>query len=193
MKRVCVYCGSSPGRRPEYAAAAAEFGRLLAARGLSLVYGGGNVGLMKVVADAAMAAGGEVIGIIPKHLSARDVAHTALTTLIEVGGMHERKQRMIDLSDAFVAMPGGVGTLEELFEAFTWLQLGLHRKPVGVLNVAGYYNAMLEFLSHMQTERFLKRENLDMLLVDDNVPALLDRLAQFSPRQGSKWMDRGTT
>ena len=191
MKRVCVYCGSSPGGRPEYAVAARECGELLAARGIALVYGGGNVGLMKVLADATLGAGGEVSGVIPTHLIERDVAHHAVTTLIAVDSMHERKQKMADLADAFIALPGGVGTLEELFEVFTWLQLGLHRKPVGLLNVAGYYDALLQFLDHMEAERFLKREHRDTLLVADRVAPLLDRLAGFVPREVGKWMDRG--
>jgi uncharacterized protein (TIGR00730 family) len=189
MKRVCVYCGSSPGRRAQYAAAAAECGRLLATRGLALVYGGGNVGLMNVLADAALAAGGEVIGVIPSHFVVCDLAHGAITTLVEVANMHERKQRMADLADAFVALPGGIGTLEEVIEAFTWLQLGLHRKPVGLLNVAGYYDALLQFLAHMETERFLKREHREMLLVDDSAAGLLDKMQRFAPRKIGKWMD----
>src|ERR1035438_8661926 len=135
MKRVCIFCGSSPGLLPEYATAARQCGAVLAQRGLTLVYGGGNVGLMGIVADAALAAGGEVIGVIPRRMAAREVAHGGVTSLIAVGSMHERKQKMADLSDAFVALPGGIGTMEELFEAFTWLQLDLHHQPVGLLNV----------------------------------------------------------
>ena len=190
MKRVCIFCGSSPGLLPEYATAARQCGAVLAQRGLTLVYGGGNVGLMGIVADAALAAGGEVIGVIPRRMAAREVAHGGVTSLIAVGSMHERKQKMADLSDAFVALPGGIGTMEELFEAFTWLQLGLHHKPVGLLNVAGYYDALLEFLAHMRGQRFLKAQHFDTLLVEQTIEELLDRLARFNHRPVGKWMDR---
>jgi hypothetical protein len=162
----------------EYAAAARHCGTVLAERKLALVYGGGNVGLMGILADAALAAGSEVIGVIPRRM---------------VDSMHERKQKMADLSDAFIALPGGIGTMEELFEAFTWLQLGLHHKPVGLLNVAGFYNPLLEFLTHMRAQRFLKSEHLDTLLVDENVENLLDRFAQFDHKPLDKWIDRKPT
>jgi len=135
MKTLCIYCGSSPGGRPEYAAAALAAGQALVRRGIGLVYGGGNVGMMGQVADAVIEAGGEVIGVIPHHLADKELAHERATQMIRVDSMHERKQRMADLSDGFIALPGGIGTLEELFETLTWLQLGLHRKPIGLLNV----------------------------------------------------------
>ena len=183
MKRVCIYCGSSPGSVPEYGAAARHCGAVLAGRGLTIVYGGGNVGLMGILADAALAAGGEVIGIIPRRMIARELGHTRVTSLIPVDSMHERKQKMADLADAFLALPGGIGTMEELFEAFTWLQLGIHHKPVGLLNVAGFYDRLIEFLAHM------KPQHLESLLVEDNVERLLDRFAGFNHQPVGKWMD----
>ncbi len=190
MKRICVFCGSSPGLAPEYTAAARECGALLAQRGLTLVYGGGRVGLMGVLADAALAAGGEVIGVIPRQFIQREVAHHGVSSLMAVDTMHERKFQMAELSDAFVALPGGIGTMEELFEAFTWLQLGIHCKPVGLLNIAGFYDPLLRFLDHMRQQRFLKPDHLDTLLVDENLEALLDRFAGFVPRPIPKWIDR---
>jgi hypothetical protein len=163
---------------------------VLAGRGLTVVYGGGNVGLMGILADAALAAGGEVIGIIPRKMVARELAHAGVTSLIPVNSMHERKQKMADLADAFIALPGGIGTMEELFEVFTWLQLGLHHKPVGLLNVAGFYDPLLEFLAHMRNQRFLKPQHFETLLVEDTVEPLLDRLARFNHQPVSKWIDR---
>jgi hypothetical protein len=162
----------------------------LAKRGLTVVYGGGNVGLMGILADAALAAGGEVIGIIPRRMIARELAHAGVTSLIPVDSMHERKQKMADLADAFLALPGGIGTMEELFEAFTWLQLGIHHKPVGLLNVAGFYDRLIEFLAHMQEQRFLKPQHFASLLVEDNLERLLDRFAGFNHQPVGKWMDR---
>jgi uncharacterized protein (TIGR00730 family) len=190
MKRVCIYCGSSPGSLPEYAAAAWRCGTVLAERGLTIVYGGGNVGLMGLLADAALAAGGEVIGVIPHRMVARELGHAGVTSLIAVDSMHERKQKMADLADAFLALPGGIGTMEELFEAYTWLQLGLHHKPVGLLNVAGFYDRLVEFLTHMRGQRFLKPEHLENLLVEDTVERLLDRFARFNHQPVGKWIDR---
>jgi uncharacterized protein (TIGR00730 family) len=157
---------------------------------LGLVYGGGNVGLMGLLADAALAAGGEVIGVIPRVLIERKVAHPGVTSLIAVDTMHERKQRMAELSDGFMALPGGIGTMEELFETFTWLQLGFHRKPVGLLNVSGFYDSLLHFLAHMQGQRFLKPEHLESLQVAADPEDLLTRMAQFIPSPSSKWLDR---
>jgi hypothetical protein len=162
----------------------------LAERGLTVVYGGGNVGLMGILADAALAAGGEVIGIIPRRMIARELAHAGVTSLIPVDSMHQRKQKMADLADAFLALPGGIGTMEELFEAFTWLQLGLHHKPVGLLNVAGFYDRLIEFLAHMKEQRFLKPQHFEALLVEDDVERLLDRFARFNHQPDHKWMDR---
>jgi len=177
MTRICVYCGSCFGSRPEYAALAAAFGAACARRGLTLVYGGGNVGLMGSVADAVLASGGKVIGVIPKSMIALGLAHGGLTELIAVETMHERKSRMAGLSDAFVALPGGIGTLEEFAEIFTWLQLGLHLKPVGLLNAEGFYEPLLEFLARMRDHRFLSSEHHDRLTVAREVDPLLDALA----------------
>jgi uncharacterized protein (TIGR00730 family) len=190
MKRVCIFCGSSPGSLPAYAAAARHCGTVLAERGLVVVYGGGNVGLMGILADAALAAGGQVIGVIPRRMIARELGHNGVTSLIAVDSMHERKQKMADLSDAFIALPGGIGTMEELFEAFTWLQLDLHRKPVGLLNVAGFYDRLVEFLTHMRSERFLKPEHLETLVVEDTIERILDRFARFNHQPTGKWIDR---
>ena len=166
---------------------------MLAKRKLTVVYGGGNVGLMGILADAALAAGGEVIGVIPRKMIARELGHTGVTSLIPVNSMHERKQKMAELSDAFIALPGGIGTMEEMFEAFTWLQLDLHHKPVGLLNAAGYYDHLLAFLAHMRDNRFLKPQHFDTLLVDENVESLLDRFARFDHQPLGKWMDRKPT
>jgi len=182
MKRVCIFCGSSAGASPEYAELAGACGRVLAARRLTLVYGGGNIGMMGILADAALQAGAEVIGVIPRDLVDRELAHHGLTSLIRVGSMHERKQKMAELSDAAIALPGGIGTMEELFEIYTWLQLRFHHKPVGVLNAYGFYDLLLQFLDHMVQERFLKPKNRELLLVDSDFSRLLDRMAAFHRR-----------
>jgi hypothetical protein len=188
IKRVLVFCGSSPGARPEYAQAAGELGALIARRGLGLVYGGASVGLMGIVADGALAAGGEVIGVIPRQLVKREIAHTGLTDLREVGTMHERKALMAELSDAVIALPGGTGTLDELFELFTWSQLGLHRMPIGLLDVAGYWQPLLAMLDHMVAERLLRSEHRETLLVETDASALLDALAGYEHRATDKWL-----
>lgn len=190
MERICVFCGSSPGADPAYAEAAADLGRLLAGRGLTLVYGGGHVGLMGVLADAALAAGGRVTGVIPEALAAKELAHGGLTELVVVGSMHERKALMSELSDAFIALPGGIGTLEEWFEVWTWSQLGFQPKPCGMLNVAGYYGHLLAFLDHMTAERFLSPPHRSMAIVEDRADRLLDRLASYQPPRAEKWIDR---
>ena len=190
IARVLVFCGSSPGARPEYAAAADELGRLLARRGLGLVYGGARVGLMGVVADGALAEGGEVIGVIPRNLVEHEIAHTGLTDLREVTTMHERKALMAELSDAVIALPGGTGTLDELFELFTWSQLGLIRMPIGLLDVAGYWQPLLAMLDHMVAERLLRAEHRDTLLVSTDAPELLDALGGYEHRATDKWLDR---
>jgi uncharacterized protein (TIGR00730 family) len=190
MKRVLVFCGSSPGARPEYAESADALGRLLAERGLGLVYGGARVGLMGAVADGALAAGGEVIGVIPAQLVQHEIAHTGLSELHEVTTMHERKALMAELSDAVIALPGGTGTLDELFELFTWSQLGLHRMPIGLLDVVGYWQPLLAMLDHMVTERLLRAEHRDTLLVEREAGALLDALEGYQHRAADKWLDR---
>jgi hypothetical protein len=190
IERVLVFCGSSPGARPEYAAAADELGRLLARRGLGLVYGGARVGLMGTVADGALAAGGEVTGVIPRKLVEHEIAHTGLTDLREVTTMHERKALMAELSDAVIALPGGTGTLDELFELFTWSQLGLVRMPIGLLDVAGYWQPLLAMLDHMVAERLLRAEHRDTLLVSTDAADLLDQLAAYRHEAADKWLDR---
>ncbi len=191
MQRVCVFCGSSPGARPAYAEATAEVARLLAGEGIGVVYGGGHVGLMGVLADTAMAAGGEVIGVMPQALVDREIGHTEISELRVVGSMHERKALMADLSDAFIALPGGAGTLEELFEVYTWAQLGLHDKPCGLLDVEDYFSGLVGFLDHAVDERFLRKEHRAMLIVEREPRALIERLAEFEPRAVTpKWIDR---
>ena len=187
MKAVCVYCGSSPGVRPEYAEVAKVLGKTMAEQGLALVYGGGKVGLMGIVADSVLAHGGMAIGIIPDALKQKEVGHRGLTELHVVRNMHERKQMMADRADAFIAMPGGVGTFEELFETFTWAQLGYHDKPVGLLNVAGFYDGMLAFLSHAVSEGFLKQVHADMLHVSSSPSGLLGKLAAAPRVRVDKW------
>ncbi|SDD26968.1 hypothetical protein SAMN05216345_107221 [Cupriavidus sp. YR651] len=187
MKSVCVYCGSSPGHRPEYADAARALGKAMAEQSLALVYGGGKVGLMGIVADSVMAHGGAAIGVIPDALMQKEVGHRGLTELHVVRNMHERKQMMADRADAFIAMPGGVGTFEELFETFTWLQLGYHDKPVGLLNVAGFYDGMLGFLNHAVGEGFLKQVHAEMLHVAETPADLLGRLAAAPRVHVDKW------
>jgi uncharacterized protein (TIGR00730 family) len=181
MKRLCVFAGSAVGHRAEYADAARGLAGELARRGLGLVYGGGSVGLMGVLADAGLAAGVEVIGVIPRPIASRELAHAGLTELRLVATMHERKATMASLADGFIALPGGLGTFEETLEMLTWSQLGVHAKPVGVLNVAGYYDGLLRWLSHAVGEGFLKRENLGLLLFGDTPTELLDRLASWRP------------
>lgn len=177
MQSICIYAGSSFGGSPSYTAAAEALGRACVDRGLTIVYGGGGVGLMGALADSALAAGGKVIGVIPRAMIAEERAHHGLTELIAVDTMHERKQRMAELSDAFVALPGGIGTLEEITEVFTWLQLGIHLKPVGFLNVLGFHDTLLKFLAHMRAEHFLTDAHHAMLSVADEAGALLDQLA----------------
>ncbi|MDQ7828648.1 MAG: TIGR00730 family Rossman fold protein [Armatimonadota bacterium] len=189
MRRVCVFCGSSAGVRPAYAAAARALGALLARRGLGLVYGGGRVGMMGVLADAVLAHGGEVTGVIPRHLVEREVAHDGVSTLHVVTTMHERKARMVELADAFIALPGGVGTLEELFEVWAWAQLGLHAKPCGVLNVDGYYDTLQAHVARMVAEGFLRPEHGAMVVFADDPEVLLDRFADYVPPP-ERWPSR---
>jgi uncharacterized protein (TIGR00730 family) len=190
VKSVLVFCGSSPGARAEYAAAASELGRLLASRDLEVVFGGASVGLMGALADAALAAGGTVIGVIPTRLVEHEIAHAGVTKLHVVETMHERKALMAELSDAVIALPGGSGTLDELFELFTWKQLGLHRKPIGLLDVDGYWQPLLAFLEHAVNERFLRSEYLEDLQVQRTAAELVDRLAAHEHRSYDKWLDR---
>ena len=192
MKSVCVFSGSNRGARPSYTTAASELGRVVAERGMRIVYGGASVGLMGEVADAALAADGEVVGVIPQHLVDREVAHEGLTELRITASMHERKALMAELSDGFVALPGGLGTLEELAEVLTWSQLGLHRKPCGLLDVDGFYEPLLTFLDHTVTERFVSVEHRAIVQAATTPGDLLDRLASWRPPDGEteKWWDR---
>lgn len=188
--RICIYAGSSVGARPEYRQAAQDLGECLAAQGIGLVYGGGNIGLMGVAADAALAKGGEAIGVITEQLDGHGLSHTGLTQLHIVPDMHARKAKMAELSDAFIALPGGIGTLEELFEAWTWAQLGIHPKPVGLLNVAGFYDQLAAFMDHVVAERFLKTTHRDTLVVEHDPAVLIDRLRNTPVAYVPKWLDK---
>lgn len=191
FRAICVYCGSNVGSRPDYAATARVIGELLAGEGIRLVYGGGRVGLMGIVAEAAMAAGGEVIGIIPRALDRREIANAAISELHIVDSMHERKALMNELSDGFIALPGGFGTLEELCEMLTWGQLGIHAKPVGLLDVAGYYAPFLAMLDHAVREQFLHPDHRRWLLSEAEPAELLARMRGFLPPVTAKWLDLG--
>jgi uncharacterized protein (TIGR00730 family) len=193
MKRLCVFCGSSPGARPAYSQVAADLGRALARGGFGLVYGGSKVGLMGILADAVLAARGEVVGVIPQALVKKELAHTNLTELRVVASMHERKQTMADLSDGFIALPGGMGTVEELTEVLTWAQLGLHRKPCGLLNVEGYYDRFIGFLDHAVAERFVTPAHRSMIVVASTPDELLDAFRTYQAPIVDKWIDRAAT
>lgn len=188
MKRICVYCGSSVGRLPDYTQAARQLGTALAAAGLGLVYGGASVGIMGAVANAALAGGAEVIGVIPRALATREVAHPGLSDLEVVDSMHQRKARMAELSDGFVAMPGGWGTIDEIFEALTWGQLGLHRKPCGLLNVAGYFDHLQAFLEHAMDQAFVRTEYRPMMIVEQDPATLLARFRDYRAPTVRKWI-----
>lgn len=193
MQRICVFAGSSGGARDAYLQAAGALGRAIASRGMGVVYGGARVGLMGRVADAALGEQGEVIGVIPSRLVDREIAHDGLTELRVVASMHERKATMAELSDAFIAIPGGFGTLEELFEVLTWAQLGLHRKPAGLFNVHGYFDRLLDFVDHTVAEGFLRAQYRDALVVSSEPEELLDRLTATRPPLVDKWITRAET
>jgi uncharacterized protein (TIGR00730 family) len=193
LSSVCVFCGSNGGADPIYRETAADVGRSLAERGMRLVYGGGKVGMMGAVADGALGAGGDVVGVIPQQIFDLEIGHEGLADLRVVGSMHERKALMAELADAFVALPGGIGTFEELFEVFTWAQLGLHRKPLGLLDVAGYYGPLEAMLDHAVQQRFLRPETRAMLVRDDSLDGLLERFEAWVPPGLPKWIDRGAT
>ncbi len=188
MDSVCVFCGSSPGANGAYLEAGRQVGDLLARRGITVVYGGGRIGVMGAVADGALMAGGKVIGVIPRSLVTREVAHFDLTDLKVVDSMHERKALMSDLSDGYLILPGGLGTMEEFFEVATWAQLGIHSKPVAVLNVAGYFDRLLDFLNYSLAEGFIPPRNRDLVLVGDNPAELLDRMSAYQPRVRERWL-----
>ncbi len=187
MRRVCVYCGSNTGNGPRYADAARELAGVLVRHELELVYGGADKGIMGVIADAVLALGGAVHGVIPKMLTAKEIAHEGLTEMHVVASMHERKTMMAALSDGFIAMPGGYGTLEEIIEIITWGQLRFHDKPCGLLNTDGYFDHLLKYLNHAHEEGFLRRENLDMLLVDSDSAGLIQKFERYTAPHVEKW------
>ena len=189
MKNITVFCGSSNGFRIEYAEAAVNLARCLAERNIRLIYGGGNVGLMGIIADEVMRLGGEVIGIIPHSLDKKEVGHRGITELRVVGSMHERKALMAELTDGFIAMPGGIGTFEEFFEILTWAQLGFHEKPCGILNVAGYYDGLLALCDNAVGEGFLRDVHRQLILDESDSILLLDKMLNFQPRANEKWID----
>ena len=189
MKSVCVYCGANAGAAPIYASTATELGRHLADAGLRLVYGGGNTGLMGAVANGVLDAGGEVTGVIPQHLVNWEVAHKGLTTLEVVGSMHERKSRMFDLSDGFIALPGGFGTLEEVFEMLTWRQLNIGQKPIAFLNVNGYYSPLMAMIEHMVAEKFLHADQRHDLWFGEDIGQMLQWMNTYTPGDAGKWFD----
>jgi hypothetical protein len=193
MKKICVYCGSSPGKSPEYINCARLLAKELVARNIGLVYGGASVGLMGEIANTVLADGGEVIGVIPQSLVDKEVSHNGLTELKIVDSMHERKAIMAKISDGFIALPGGLGTIEELFEVLTWSQLGFHKKPCALLNIKHYYNGLSTFLDHAVEEQFVKPIHREMLLVDDDPSKLLDAMLVYSPPAVDKWIGRDET
>jgi uncharacterized protein (TIGR00730 family) len=190
LTRLCVFCGTNAGSRPEYGSAARELGTLLAEEVIELVYGGASVGIMGELADAVQAAGGHVTGIIPQQLIQKESAHRGIQDLIVVASMHQRKSQMADLSDGFIALPGGIGTLEGFFEILTWGQLGIHAKPCGILNIAGYFDALTVFLDHAVAEGFLTQQHRNTIMVETKPRALLDRLRAYEPPSGTPLMGR---
>lgn len=192
IRRLAVFCGSNPGARPDYVNGARALGRLLSERGIGVVYGGSSVGLMAALAEAVLDELGEIIGVIPKMLVEREVAHRNLTDLRVVGSMHERKALMAELSDGFVALPGGIGTLEEFFEIWTWAQLGVHQKPCGLLNIAGYFDPLLAFLDRAVEEKFVREVHRSMVVVESSPEKLLARFEEYVPPKVVKWVNVGT-
>ena len=189
LKKIVVFCASSPGRGSEFIEAAHEVGKVFADKGITLVYGGGRVGLMGAVADAAMENQGQVIGVIPQFLNSKEIGHSGITQLIEVDTMHERKAKMNALCDGVIALPGGFGTMEELFEMTTWGQLGLHKKPIGILNVNGFYDHLIAFIQHMVDSGLLKEENQKMILYSDNIEDLLEQMEAYEAPPVPKWLN----
>ena len=190
INTICIYCGSSSGRHETYDSATSDLAEALVSRNIKLVYGGADIGLMGVVANQVLKLGGEVIGVIPKALALKEVAHKHLTQLHITESMHERKMMMAELSDGFIALPGGIGTLEELFEIWTWAQLGFHNKPCGLLNINGYYDSLIGFLDHVLAEQFVKKEHHAMLLVETNPNTLLDRYSNYQPPAIRHWVSK---
>lgn len=193
LRRICVYCGSNSGNNPAHRTAAHALGAFLADAGIGLIYGGGHVGLMGAVADGALSQNGEVIGVIPQSLMEKELGHGGVTELRVVTSMHERKQMMVDLSDGFIALPGGFGTLDELFETLTWLQLSFHNKPVGLLNVGGFFDGLVDFIGHMSRNGFLKPEHAACMLVENDPARLIERMETFRPPDLGKWIEKLAT
>ncbi|MDQ0062964.1 LOG family protein [Paenibacillus harenae] len=190
MKRICVYSGSNPGNHADYENSAIALGRAMAAKHIELVYGGGKLGLMGRIANSVLESGGKAIGVMPRGLFSGEVMHTKLTEFYEVSNMHERKAKMSELADAYISMPGGLGTFEELFEMASWAQLGIHKKPIGLLNVRGFYNPLVELLKHAVQEGFMRESNLELFVVESDPEALLERLADYQPSEQSfKWSE----
>ncbi len=189
MKRICVYCGSAVGASSVYVQMAEKLAIELVKRNIELVYGGAQVGVMGSIANSVLAAGGSVIGVLPVGLFRTEVPHDGLTQLIEVSSLHERKAKMAEISDAFIALPGGLGTLEELFEILTWAQLGLHKNPVGILNVNGFYDKMLDYLDHAVAEKFIRLQHREMIVVDADIESMFEKFSQYEPPIGQKWVD----
>jgi len=193
MKAIAVFCGSSTGNNENYKKQAILLGQMMSKKNIDLVYGGAKVGLMGAIAEAVLNEGGKVIGVLPRFLQSKEIAHDQLTQLILVENMHERKTRMHEMSDGVIALPGGFGTIEELFEMLTWSQLGLHQKPIGILNIDGFYDALISLLDHMVEKGLLKQKNLEMLLVDDNIDSLLSQMEQYVAPYVPKWIDEEKT
>ena len=193
INSICIYCGSSPGKRKTYASAAIALAQALVKHNIRLVYGGASVGIMGIVADEVLRLGGKVIGVIPKALAHKEIAHDKLTELHVTQSMHQRKMKMAELADGFIALPGGIGTLEELFEIWTWAQLGFHDKPCGLLNVEGYYDALIQFLDHCAAEQFVKPHHRDILIVEQDPDALLDRYFAYQAPAVKHWLDKNET
>ncbi|WP_252106799.1 MULTISPECIES: TIGR00730 family Rossman fold protein [unclassified Halomonas] len=193
MKSLCIYCGSNPGRQEAYSRAARDLARSLVSRNLTLVYGGASVGIMGLIADTVLQLGGQAVGVIPESLVRKEVAHPNLTELHVTQSMHERKTLMAELSDGFIAMPGGIGTLEEIFEVWTWSQLGFHQKPCGLLNVEGYFDALTTFFDHAVAEQFVKQPHRSMLMVDSSSETLLERFTRYEPPTVNKWVGKAQT
>jgi len=193
MKRICVFCGANTGKRDQYSTAAKDLAEELVSREIEIVYGGGRIGLMGVLAERAIELGGRVIGVIPESLATKEVAHDSISELIVVGSMHQRKAKMAELSDGFISLPGGIGTIEETFEMLTWSQLGFHNKPCGIINVAGFYNKLIEFLNHISEEKFFMDIYRRMLIVETDPSALLERFEQYKPPQVKHWIAEDET
>ena len=193
MKRICVFCGANSGKKPEYKSAAIHLADELVSRNIEIVYGGGSIGLMGVLAERAMELGGKVTGVIPEALALKEVAHDTISELIVVGSMHERKAKMAELSDGFISLPGGIGTIEETFEMLTWSQLGFHNKPCGIINVLGFYDKLIEFLNHTSEEKFFMDIYRRMLIVETDPSALLERFEQYNSPQVKHWIAEDET